>query len=110
MRTTPQTMRNIARKHNKKKHRNTVINCYKNILKAVRKQAKSGRYGMEGRYFQVEPNFEFYIALRLLSMNTDFKVRIYCDDKEYATNGIFDYGKWSKDREWQTCIKYIINW
>ena len=103
-------MRHIAAKHNKKEHRATIIRLYKELLKVIRMQAKRGSYKTESNYIQVAPNFETYIALRLLSRKTNFKVRIYCDDEEYSTNGIFDYGKWSEDWDWQTRIKYIINW
>lgn len=110
MKTTSQNMRSMARKHNKKQHRKSVIHLYRDILKTIRRNARAGRYGIESRYIQVATNFETYIALRLLSRKNDFKIRIYCEDEEYATNGIFNYGLWSIDWDWQTRIKYIINW
>lgn len=108
--------RNSARQNalsvKKRQHKTNVKRMYRGFLTSIRKYSRRGHFGIESRYMQLMPNLDGYIALRLLKLKTDFEVRIYCDDEEFADNGRLNYGKWAHENfgNWDTRFKYIINW
>ena len=112
MKITKEIARKNALNKKRKDYKKRVLHHYRSFLKTINKYSKQGNFGIESRYLQLMPNFEAYVALRLLKIKTDFEIRIYCEDEEFSHNGIFDYGKWAHEQfgDWETRIKYIINW
>lgn len=110
MKVTAKKMRKLAKACDRKTHKKNVMNAYRRILHNIRIYSRSGKYKIVYPYVQLEQNFDSYIALRLLQLKTDFKVIFYCDDEEYADDGILNYSKWAKYRDCETRFKCVIKW
>lgn len=105
-------MRRLAKKATKKDFDKRVKFEYAYLQKAIHHAAKKGLMYIESRYFQVASNYETYVALRLLRLKTDLRIRIYCDDEEYAISGEFNHAEWAYNAfgSYDEKIKYTISW
>ncbi len=106
------SLRQIAKQATRRDFDKRVKFEYAYLQKAIRYAAKKGLMYIESRYFQVGGDYEIYVALRLLRLKTDLRIRIYCDDEEYAISGEFNHAKWAYEAfgSWDEKIKYTISW
>lgn len=105
-------MRRLAKKATKKDFDKRVKFEYAWLKKAIYHAAKKGLTHIESRYIQIGSNYETYVALRLLRLKTDLRIKIYCDDEDYAIDGQFNHAKWAYDAfgSYEEKIKYTISW